>query len=157
MRRTSLRALLAAALLTTLLPHAYALWSEVQLTPKNLAFDNLTFTIKTKEVEKLTGFEVTVTPKAGKKLSPLLAARLSIASADTFVGTVPVEEKRAEDGSGRYWFRVSPKFLSHSRFDFDAGNYVEVKGKPPHPKFEQVMGGSSYWFFLRDFAAPAKP
>lgn len=157
MQRTSLRALIAAALLTMLLPKAYALWSEVQLTPKNLSNDNLTFTIKTKDVEKLTRFEVTVTPKAGKKLSPFLAARLSIANADTFVGTVPVEEKRAEDGSVRYWFRVSPKFLSNSRFDFDVGNYVEGKGKRPHPKVEQIMGGSSYWFFLRDFTAPAKP
>ena len=163
MSRTRIVSSLAAALVLAAASKASALWIETQLTPKSLQYQRLTFEVKTKEVGNLRQVEVTFAPRSGK-LPPFTRGQLALIVADTYVGDVPLEETRAS-GTVTYWFRLSPASLAQTKFEFSEQNFVdssEVKssGKPQpraKPMEEQIMGGSTYWFYLRDFVETPGP
>lgn len=138
----------------------YAVWVEEQLTPKTAISDWISFTVKTKDVEGLTQFEVAVESKK-RNISPVLTARLHLVDGKKQIASVPVEEIRA-DGRVTYWFRVAPTLFADSKFEFGEHGYTrsqDMRGNPAtdewgRPKYHGVPGGSGYWFYLRDFADP---
>ncbi len=151
--RTYALATSLAALLTMTVRQAHAVWVETQLTPQSTTTQHLSFSIKTKDADALKQFEVTVKPKADWKLSPVLTARLHIVDGETNIAVVPVEEKR-EGGKMTYWFRIAPKFLANSKFQFGEHGYGEVKDAQGNTQYVGLPGGTGYWFYLRDFANP---
>jgi hypothetical protein len=159
MRKTTTLLTLAAALLGAAAQHAYAVWTEQQITPNSLADLERSWTFKTRDVESFKQVEITVEPKAGKKsLSPFTSGHLSILEGNRYVGEVPVEVRR-ENGRATFWFRLSPDALAKSKFEAREqayGVYRDAQGNPVKdaegkPKVEQMLGGQAYWFYLRDF------
>jgi hypothetical protein len=154
---------------------ARRLWMEVQVTRKYPVAMDRVFHVTVKDVDGSKQVAVTVEPRDGKMMSPFLAARLSIANAQTTVATVPVEERR-DGGKVTYWFRLAPAFVSHTRFELDESAFAEVEvpadGKRAAPlspwpskevegsagkrRYQQWMGGTKFWFWVRDFAS-ARP
>ena len=106
--------LLAGLLVLAGARQAHALWVEIRLTPKSLDHHRTTFRIATKDTGGQKQFEVTVAPKEGK-LSPAIRARLELSDGQV-TATIPVAGQR-EDGKLRFWFRVPPKYVAHSRFE----------------------------------------
>jgi hypothetical protein len=151
---------LAAVVVAIAVRQTYALWVEHQLTSKNAISDRISFTVKTKDVEDLKQFEIAVEAKK-RKISPVLTARLHLVDGQTQIASVPVEETRA-NGKVTYWFRIAPRLLAHSRFEFGEhgyGRYEDEQGNSitdewGRPKYIGVPGGSGYWFYLHDFSDP---
>jgi hypothetical protein len=151
---------LVAVVVAIAVRQTYAVWVENQLTPKTAISDWISFTVETKDVEGLKQFEVAVEAKK-RNLSPVLTARLHLVDGKRQIASVPVEETRA-DGKVTYWFRIAPRLLANSKFEFgehgysrcedEQGNLITDEWK--RPKYIGVPGGSGYWFYLRDFADP---
>jgi len=159
MKKTAFLLALAGLLLGGRAKHAYAIWTQQQITPKSLDYLERSWTFKAKAVEGLKQVEITVAPKAGKKaLSPFTSGHLSILDGDRYVGEIPVEVRR-ESGRVSFWFRLSPEALAKSKFEVREqayGVYSDAQGNPVKdtdgkPKVEQMLGGQAYWLYLRDF------
>lgn len=156
--KTYLLLSLVAVVLAVAMRQTYAIWVETQLTPQTADGRRLLFTVKTKDVDDLKQFEVSIKPKTGK-LSPVLTARLHLVDSQMKIASVPVEETRA-DGKVTYWFRIAPRLLANSKFEFGEHGYgrcEDERGKViidewGRPRYVGVPGGSGYWFYLRDFA-----
>lgn len=141
----------ALALATLAAGRAYAVWTEVQLTPGHMVADHAAVSVHVKDVENWKQFDVTVEPVKGKKLSQFTSAKLFIATADATAASVPVESRREGDRV-TFWFRVAPRFLSNSRLDIAEQGYEEVRDADGHVHTEMTLGGSACWFWLRDLA-----
>ena len=157
-RRSSLLLFLAAVFVSIAVQKSYAAWVEHQLTPRNAVGDWISFAVKTKDVEGLKQFDVTVEMKK-RKISPVLTARVDVFDGKTRIASVPVDGVR-KDGKVTYWFRIAPRLITHSKFEFgEHGHALEkdVQGGPVtdewgRVKYIGVPGGSGYWFYLGDFA-----
>lgn len=138
----------------------YAVWIEHQLTPETAISDRISFTVETKNVKGLKQFEVAVEAKK-RNISPVLTARLHLVDDETQIAYVPVEEIH-KDGKVTYWFRIAPKFIANSKFEFGEHGHARCEDKQGNlitdewgrPKYIGIPGGSGYWFYLRDFADP---
>lgn len=157
MKRTIPIAVLAAALLAAAAQKAHALWLEVHLTPKNLSFQEHTFTVTAADRDSQKQFQVTVAPKA-KPISPFVLVQIDVNTSDHHFATVPVEVKR-EAGKLTCWFRLAPESLANSRFEIHESFYTvarDAQGNPQrdaqgNPKTEIMMGGTYYWFHPAEF------
>jgi hypothetical protein len=141
---------------------AWSLTVESRLSPQGLAANRRTFTVTTKPAGDFTEFDVTVTPDPrAPVLSPFVRGDLTLSTADEKMAFVRLEPKR-EHGKLSFWFRVSPKMIAGSRFEIGEqayGVYTGADGNPQRdengqPKVEPFIGGSIYWFPLRDFVVP---
>ena len=146
------------ALLALNTQQALAEWIEIHLTPKNLDFHRRQFVIKTKDVKNgLKEFEVTVIAKE-RDFSPFADAQLTLIDDVDYVAILPVGSKRRGDKM-TFWFRVAPKSLARSRFEYSESNYVPLRkpnGEPlrnaqGNQENEQLMGGEMYSFLLHEF------
>jgi hypothetical protein len=158
-----MRKLMTGATAAALVAMATAAWSltvEFRLTPKDLSAWQRSFTITTKDVGEFKQFDVTVTPDPkGKVLSPFVRGDLTLSTPNEKVALVRLEPKR-EGGKVSFWFRVSPQAIAGSRFEIGEQAYgvhqnpdgSADRDEHGQPKFEQYIGGSEYWFLLRDFA-----
>lgn len=152
---------LTAALLTTALSTAYALWRELRVTPESRKTMGREFVVTATEKDGLTEFEIIVKylkEKDTQPLSPYMNASLSVIEGGRWVAKTPLAEERAKDRIS-FRFRVSAAAAAESRFDLDEGNQVvfrNANGSPQRdkagkPRIEQMMGGTAYWLWLRDF------
>jgi hypothetical protein len=139
----------------------WALWSEIQITPKSNAHLDRLFTMTVKNVGSMKQVDLTIEPKPrGKVLSPFVRAELSVLAGEEYVASIPVSEYRS-NGKVIYRFLLSPRTLSRSKFEFrepNYGVYSDSRGEPQRdengkPKVEQMLGGNAYWFYLKDFLA----
>jgi hypothetical protein len=152
--------LLVAVVAAIAVQQTYAVWVEHQLTAKTAISDWISFTVKTKDVEGLKQFEIAVEAKE-RNISPVLTARLHLVDGKRQIASVPVEEIH-DDGKVTYWFRIAPKLLANSKFEFGEHGYSRCEDEQgrlitdewERPKYIGVPGGSGYWFYLRDFADP---
>lgn len=156
--KNSLLLFLAALVASFAIQQSYAVWVEHQLTPRNAVSDWISFKVKTRDVEDLKQFEVAVETKE-RSISPVLTARLHLFDGKTRLASVPLEETRT-DGKVTYWFRIAPKLVANSRFEFGEHGHARREDKQGNPITDQwerpqyigTPGGSGYWFYLRDFA-----
>jgi hypothetical protein len=150
------------ALLMLTAQQALALWSTIQLTPKNLNQQWRKFTITTKDVKGLTEFEITIEASV-RELSPFTDAELLLIDEKETVAVLPVDSKR-KNNKMTFRFRLSARTLPYSRFELREPRYIpkdnrdaaQNKNGQDDRRVEQIMGGDSYWFWLRDFVPPEK-
>ena len=132
-----------------------ALTISERLSPGGLEAKEQSFRIKVSRKEDLVQFEFSVEPH-GRQLSPFLFGDLELYSPDRHLGYIRVEPERTGD-KVRYWFRVSDRVATDSRFTFRENFYQTVKDAQGHSRPEKVIGGRAYWFRLGDFLEPTKP
>lgn len=135
---------------------AYALWRLSRLTTNGIV-DEQQFTVKTRNVDNLTQFEVSIAPHP-HAVSPFMTGQLSLIAQDKWVASVPVMERR-ENNTVTYTFRVAPDAIAQSTLEVHASFYAPAQNvKSPFStamlnkqKVEQVMGGTIYEMKLKDF------
>ncbi len=135
---------------------AFALWRLSRLTT-NGVYDEQQFTVKTRDVDNLTEFEVSIAPHP-RAVSPFLTGQLSLIAQDKWVASVPVME-RCEKDTVTYTFRVAPDAVAQSMLEVHASFYAPAQNvRSPfstamlnNQKVEQIMGGTIYQMKLKDF------
>lgn len=151
-----------AAGLALIASRAHAIWIEAQLTPENIARQDQSFTVNTRDIEGMKEFRISVAPKEGKEISPFTSGELMVIEEDHHVATVPVSASRAGK-KVTFRFRVSSAAAARSRFDLREQGWTDYRnadGTPQRnedgtPKVEMTLGGQAFWFWLRDFVGQA--
>ena len=157
MRSALLMGMATVALLAFAARPAYALWRTTQLTTNGI-YDEQQFTVKTKDVDNLIQFEVSITPHP-HAVSPFLNGQLSLIVQDKWVASVYIMERRKKD-TVTYTFRVAPDAIAQSTLEIHASFYAPARNvKSPfstamlnNQKVEQSMGGTIYQMKLKDFS-----
>src|SRR3569833_4087538 len=132
-----------------------ALTISERLSPGSLESKEQSFRIKVSHKEDLVQFEFSVEPH-GRQLSPFLFGDLELYSPDRHLGYIRVEPERTGD-KVRYWFRVSDRVATDSRFTFRENFYQTVKDTQGHSHPKKENSGRENKNQQSNFLEPTKP
>lgn len=136
--------ILSALLWVVLSVGSYGLVSEVQITPQNIATLGYKFTIVPR-TDNLGLFKITVETIRPDRSLRYMTPLLVLQDGEKRIATVRLETVKTDKRIEVLSFDVSADYLAKSILEFDISSVVDGHAIP---------GGTSYWFYLKDFVKP---